>query len=476
MKKLIFLTALVYIFYSCDSSTKNRIIAEDVSAFIETDTAITYFGYIDVKSILEKAEYQSIEKFGSEIAKEVAVFEKLINKEQPIYFAMEGATDLNVNSSKVFAFAEVTNRDSLVANIEMKGFDMDKSDAFDFHESGDVAFAVTDNRIVFVTQPGLTEGKSHIEKAIEGLHSESSENKVKEIISQKGDIVIGSDLAASFNAMANLIELDNSKKSELKKITDNCYSQAVVNFEKGEINVEMKSFLSKELKSFYAMGSNSDVVVSKLGSGPVQAAFAMNIDMKKIQAFLDKYAPNYMEKAAENAGGEAQFAISMLGDEGLSGLFSGKVGVALMGKPDNSGAFKPEFNFYVELGNAVLPMLKGVSDGFGSAMAKLDINGNKVNGFTSASYFPGSGGLNLPSGCENFGKKPISGFVNFDGLDMSNFDFDGNERYFELFRNLTFEMDADGGLLHLEAKNKKKNILKVIVDEASQDLKERVNS
>jgi hypothetical protein len=37
-------------------------------------------------------------------------------------------------------------------------------------------------------------------------------------------------------------------------------------------------------------------------------------------------------------------------------------------------------------------------------------------------------------------------------------------------------MDADGGLIHLEAKDKQKNILKVIVDEASQDIKERVNS
>jgi hypothetical protein len=37
-------------------------------------------------------------------------------------------------------------------------------------------------------------------------------------------------------------------------------------------------------------------------------------------------------------------------------------------------------------------------------------------------------------------------------------------------------MDSDGGLIHLEVKNKQKNVLKILVDEASQDIKDRVNS
>jgi hypothetical protein len=166
----------------------------------------------------------------------------------------------------------------------------------------------------------------------------------------------------------------------------------------------------------------------------------------------------------------------MLGDEGLAGLFSGKLGIALMGKPDNSGAFKPEFNFYVELGNSVLPMAKGMVDGFGSAMAKVNLKGSQLNGFTSSSFLPGKGGLDIPKGCEDFGNKPICGFVNFSGLDMSNFDLDGNERYVDLFQFLTFDMDSDGGLIHLEVKNKQKNVLKILVDEASKDIKERINS
>lgn len=475
MKKFLFYPVLFFLFFSCNSN-QNRVISEDVSAFVESDSSIAYFGYVDVKSILDKAEYQSIEKFGSEIAKEVGVFEKLISTDQPIYFAIEGTTDLKNKIPAVYAFADVTNRDSLVANIQKKGFDMDKAKEFDFHESGDVAFAVSDKRIVFITKPGLTDGKSIIKKAFEGLNGDCPDNKVKEILSQKGDVVLGTDLEASYRGLDKIVQIDESKKSELKKMTENSYSQAILTFESGAINLNTKNFLTNELKAYFGMGANADNVVSKLGSGPVQAAFVMNADMKKIQSFLDRFAPNFMEKVTENAGGEAQFALAMLGDEGLAGLFSGKLGIALMGTPDNSGAFKPEFNFYVELGKSVLPMVKGMSDGIGASMAKFEMNGTKINGFTSAGFLPGNGGLKLPKGCEKFGRKAISGFVNFDGLDMSSFDLDGNERYLKLFNYLTFEMDADGGLIHLEAKDKQKNILKVIVDEASQDIKERVNS
>jgi hypothetical protein len=475
MKKFLVLPILFILISSCSSNVK-RSISDDVAAFVKSNQSISYFGYIDVKSILEKAEYQSIEKFGSEIAKEVAVFEKLISAEEPIYFAIEGTTNLKDKIPAVYAFASVTNRDSLVANIQKKGFDLVKSDAFDLHESGDVVFAITNNRLIFVTKPGITEGKKMIINAIDGLNGANSKNKVNEILEEKGDVVIGSDLAAAYNNIDKIASINESKRNELKKITQNSYSQAVLKFETGAINLEVKNFISKELKSYFAMGSNANEVISKLGSGPVQAAFVMNTDMKKIQSFIDRFTPNLMEEIGNNTGGEAQFALAMLGDEGLAGLFSGKLGIALMGKPDNSGAFKPEFNFYVELGNSVLPMAKGMVDGFGSAMAKVNLKGSQLNGFTSSSFLPGKGGLDIPKGCEDFGNKPICGFVNFSGLDMSNFDLDGNERYVDLFQYLTFDMDSDGGLIHLEVKNKQKNVLKILVDEASKDIKERINS
>jgi hypothetical protein len=99
-----------------------------------------------------------------------------------------------------------------------------------------------------------------------------------------------------------------------------------------------------------------------------------------------------------------------------------------------------------------------------------------LTGITSSANLPGKGGLKLPTGCENFGKKPIGMFVNFNGLDLSNFDLEDADRYLKLCDYLIFEMDADGAEVHIGLKNKQKNVLKILVDEASQDFKDRINS
>ncbi len=475
MRKILLITVAVIVLASC-SSNENRSITENVAAFVESNSNISNFGYVDVKAILDKSEYKSIDKFGSEISKEVTVIQKLISTDKPIYFAMEGATSLSGEIPTIYAFAEVKNRDSLVANIQKRGYDLEKTKAFDYHESGDVAFAITDQTVIFVTRQGLTEGKKIIENAIDGLKGDLPENKVNEILSSKGDIVIGMDIESSYNSLEKVLKMEESKKTELAEMAKDSYSKTVITFETGAINMKTENYFSEELKKYIAFGDNSMNIVSKLGSGQPQAAFAMNIDMKKIQGFLNKYAPNLLNQAAEEAGGQAQMAMAFLGSDGLAGLFSGKLGIALMGQPDATGGFKPEFNFFVGLGKSSLPLVKGFVENGSESMAKFELNGTELTGVTSSENLQGKGGLKLPKGCENFGKKPISLFINFNGLDMNNFDFQDADRYLKLFDYLTFEMDSDGADVHIEVKNKQKNVLKVLVDEGSKDFKDRINS
>lgn len=474
MIKTRFLPLLILILYSC-SSKNNRKLSEDVAALVESNSKISYFGYVNIKSILHKSEYQSIEKFGSLIAKEISIFDKLISQDQPIFFALETSSKLGEKTPLIYAFAEIKNRDSLSLNIQKKGFDLDKTNAFDIHESGDIAFALTDNRVIFVSKVGLSEGRKFIEKAIKNLNGELTGERVKEILSSKGDVVVGAKTSTAIYDVINSHQIDESDKKELIKMTKNVYSKAVITFKFGSIDIELKNYLSDQLKKYFHLSSNANNVVSKLGSGSVQAAFVMNADMKKIQRFIDQFAPNLLEEIGKNSDAKVRFAMAMLGDEGLAGLFSGKLGIALMGKPNSIGKSKPEFNFYIELGNSILPIATELVDGLGTNLAKLNLTGRHLNGFTSSSFLPGNNDLNIPEGCKNFGKKPISGFINFDGIDISNFDLAENERYVKLLKYLTIEMDTEGGQIHLEVKNKKKNVLKVLVDEVTQDFQYRIN-
>ena len=106
----------------------------------------------------------------------------------------------------------------------------------------------------------------------------------------------------------------------------------------------------------------------------------------------------------------------------------------------------PDFNFYVGLGS------KGKAFGeLGKSLleeqfARIDLSGEGLSGYSSVDFIPSnSAKLNLPKGCENFGKKSISGFLNLDGMDMSEFDLEGEAKLLELVKYITFEYDANGG-------------------------------
>jgi hypothetical protein len=66
----------------------------------------------------------------------------------------------------------------------------------------------------------------------------------------------------------------------------------------------------------------------------------------------------------------------------------------------------------------------------------------------------------VPEGCENFGKKAFSGFVNFEGMDVASFDLQGGAKIINVIKYINFEMDENGGRIIIKAKEGKENILK----------------
>jgi hypothetical protein len=468
MKHILFTLSALFLLAAC-SSNENRAINEDVAAFVETNEKIALFGSINVKEILNKADYKNIDKAGKLIDKELKTIQAILNFDTPVYFAMEGTVDINGNPGLIYAFAEVKDKEKLTKNLQQRGLSMEKGKEFNFHESADVAFAVTENRAVFVTKRGLTDGKKLIEQALKDLKEDTPENKVTEIISQKGDIVFGADLEASFLGSMSQLKMEKDKETELKEMLTNCYSQSVISFEKGKVEMKMQNFLSDELKKWMFFGNNSSKILADLGSGKPRAGIIMDLNMKKVQEFINKFAPNALGELGKIGGGQAQMAMAFAGEDGLAGLWTGRMGVVMMGEVEEGGSFKPEFNFHVGLGKGALSFVKGLMTSMKGNMAKLDLKGTNLVGSSSALYAK-KGKLVLPQGCENFGKKPYSGFVNFNGLDMSGFDLEEGQTFAEMLDYAYFEMDMDGGTFILKSKNAQQNILKSIVDQVMKNM------
>jgi len=468
MKLILFTLSALFLLAAC-SSNENRAINEDVAAFVETNEKIALFGSINVKEILNKADYKNIDKAGELIDKEMKTIQAILNFDTPVYFAMEGTVDASGNPGLIYAFAEVKDKEKLTTNLQQRGFLMDKGKEFNYHESGDVAFAVTDKRAIFVTKRNISGGKKLIEQALKDLKEAAPENKVSEILSQKGDIIFGADLEASFIGSMSQLKMEKDKEAELKEMLTDCYSQSIISFEKGKVEMKIENFLSDELKKWMFFGNNSSKILTDLGSGKPRAGMIMDLNMKKVQEFINKFTPNALGELSKIGGGQAQMALAFAGEEGLAGLWTGRMGVAVMGEVEEGGSFKPEFNFHVGLGKGALSFVKGLMTSMKGNMAKLDLKGTNLIGSTSALYTQ-KGKLVLPKGCENFGKKPYSGFVNFNGLDMSGFDLEGGQAFAEMLDFAYFEMDMDGGSFILKSKNTQQNILKSMVDQVMKNM------
>jgi hypothetical protein len=135
------------------------------------------------------------------------------------------------------------------------------------------------------------------------------------------------------------------------------------------------------------------------------------------------------------------------------------------------GGLTPQTNVFVGLG-------KQGKEGFdklkipGLGLIQKDIFDTHALFYTSEDYKPNEDPIKVTKGCENFGSKPISGFIHLNGIPVEDFDPEGAYKFIEKIDYIYFEYGVDGGVLKLQAIDQKTNILKQSVDQALAQLSE----
>lgn len=478
MKKIFALSLLAILFAACGGNKDKRPMNEYLSAFLKDNKSVVAFGAIDIQTILKKSDYSSIPKFGLLVKKEIEGLSSAINVNSPIYFALEGPFAEDGTPETTYAFMEVKSADSLETNLTKRGFDIEKDgDAF-FHASGDVAFGFNNHLLILITKKSEFDGKKMANEAFDKITGDVSGGKVDQILSAKGDFILGASIENLFGTSnTDLKELSDEKQASLKKLVADCYVQSTLKLESGQAVLETKNLFSSEMSQRMFFNSDSNAgVVSFLGSGNPRIGLATNLDVKKMQSFLDEFSPSTMNELAETIGGPAQLALMASGKEALAGLFNGKIGLVMVGEPIPGGSLTPDFNFYVGVhksGKSLAENFKGFLD---AGMAKVVLDDNGLAAYTNAKYIPIAGQkLNIPVGCEGFGKKGLTAFVNFDGLDMTQFSFEGEQKLIYLIKYATYEMDNSGSKLIVKAKENDVNVMKQVVDVLVKELADKIS-
>jgi hypothetical protein len=479
LKKAILFSILLGFITAC-SGDKNE--GKDlklyVSSFIKQNSNVVAFGSAEIKSILNKTDYKSNDKLDVLLSGELSKIDHVLDINSPVFFVAEGPFKSDGSPEALHIFIKVKNEDSLLIELNERSFDVNKSGKINYTEDGDFVMGIQ-NDLAIVTIKGSNEYKAKdlVASTFKMAQSDPNGGTVDEILNLDGDMVFGMHLANLYETSdTDLNKLDVEKQKEIKEMMSGAFIQTVFKFENGSAIIESKNIFSEKLKNeLFFRSDNSSKIVNKLdkGSGLMIAGVSVNIDMNKLEKFYAKYSPETLENVTSGLG-LAGGVFSLMGSENiLSKLSDGQFGATVIGNPMANTFGVNAFFGATETGKSMFAMFE--------KSIPVDLNyAYKNDGiYGTYSVFAGSdsdktSSVKLPKGCDVFGKKGITAFVNFDGIELEDFGFSGPQKLLEIVKYATFEYNEDGGRLVIKAKDGQENILKqamgILIDELSSEI------
>jgi hypothetical protein len=470
MKKLIYFLSIFLLIVGCGGSN-NKTVEESFTSFVQSNSKVVGFGSVKVKEILTKADYTKIPKFGALIANQLTAFSGSINIDKPLYFAAEGPFDKDGIPATLYVFAESKNQDSVSKKMKSLGYEMiaDEENKFSYYQDKEMSISVKESLIIGVFKPATKDFKSILAASYKLAENEVKEDKVKEMIQSKEDIVAGINLESLYaTSNTDLEKLPKEKKDLLKGMMKSSYILNTVNFNPGEMVIKTQNYFSEELKRRIPLKQEiATNAIQNLGTGEPRLGLLFNLDFVKLNSLLKE-----LMLEEEFKGMTREFSNQELSFRELFGdILNGQLGAVVYEESMAEGGLTPQTNVFVGLG-------KQGKDGFdklqipGLDLIQRDIFDSHAIFYTSEAFKPTDEPIKVAQGCENFGTKPISGFIHLNGIPVEDFDAEGAYKFIEKIDYVYFEYGVDGGVLKLQAIDQKTNILKQSVDQALAQLSE----
>ena len=477
--QIVSIAIVLFSLNGCSSADGTKNAKDALSSFLNNNDNVVAFGNANLKGIMTKSDYQNIPKFGKILTGEMKTLEEMIDFDSPMYYALEGPLANGTGPETTYGFLQIKDSEKLVKKMTKDGFDFTKVKNINFTEDGDFALGLTENMAIVISKSGQFDGEKLIVKAFDQIKGKSSGGKIDEILAQEGDVVLGMNVSSLYSTSDKSSSgLSVAKQKEIEELVNDSYVQTVFKFEDGAGIIESKNYFSNELEQqLFFKSDNSAPILAQLGSGNARLGISLNLDMQKMQNFLNDYSPEAIDELGNALGPVFQGAMMLSGKKGLSAFLDGRVGAVMIGDPGANGSMIPDFNAFVGMtkkGQDLAAMAEDMDFGFG----QLNLNDGGVSMSSNENLSSASKGNNLvlPDGCKDFGKSGISAFVNLDGLDMDEFDLEGEQNILKIIKYVTFDYDENGGRLYIKAKKGQDNVLKQAMDVLVKELSSEINS
>jgi hypothetical protein len=470
MKNFLYCLSVLFLLVGCSGSNQKPI-EDSFSAFVQSNSKIVAFGSVNVKEILTKADYSKIPKFGGLIANQLTSFSGSINLDKPIYFAAEGPFDIEGMPAALFVFAESKNQDSVTKKMKSLGYEMieDKENKFSFYQDKQMSISVKESLMIGVFKPSTKDFKSLLASTFKMSENETKEDRVRQMVQSKEDIVAGLNLESLYSTSnTDLEKLPKEKKELVKSMMKSSYILNTISFNAGEMVFKTQNFFSEELKKRIPLKQEAATnVLKNLGTGEPRLGLLFNLDFTKLNGLLKDLMLEEDVKAMTRDLTAEEIPINEL----FGQVLNGQLGAVVYEETMDEGGLTPQTNVYLGLGNQGKKGFDRLSIP-GLSLIERDLFDSHVLFYSSKDLKPNEEPIKVTQGCENFGSKPISGFVHLNGIPVEDFDAEGAYKFIEKIDYIYFEYGVDGGMLKLQAIDQKTNILKQSVDQALAQLSE----
>ena len=468
LSKSLLLLPFLLLFVACGK--KNDLSAESaISAIIAKNDKIISFGHISPMELLNKSGVQQLPKINLLVGAQIALWEKGIDLEKPIYYAVEG---LDVTQEMTtYAVLNIKNKDSLNDVIAEMGYTLEKHTDFMYYQENDVTFGFDEHILIVLVKKGDYDGKAALAQTFATAKGDLSEGKVADILATEGDLVSGMSIERIINVSNPLFgNLTEKQKNELSELTKDGYVQSALTFENGEMRWTSKNLYSDELKDrFYTEKGPINGVKNRMKGGNAWMGFALNIDMEKTNQFIIDFAPNLFKEIAKNLSTEAKLMVLSLGDKALSKLLSGEFAFVKTGNPEKTLDMSKNFSGFIGNGSeqSLLPMIMDIAaqknNDFNNLTEKVQFTNRPGYVAFNAKEDNDNRPVKLPSFATNFGKSSIFFFVDFKEM-TKQFELPNELQIMTILDYVLVDGTRDETIMVIKTKDPNKNILQQIAD------------
>ena len=513
MYKIIFIISVALSFYGCSEETKKekksssslKVVATDLSmqneaiSFISNQENPAMYGSIKLNQLLNKAYYNSeVSKssllksaMAKDVINEVERIKSYINTAMPIYYTVNIESASPMPIVDVVAFGGINDREAILK--EMKKMDPKMSSKkhgnFELIQQPGVAMAMTKDKFVFSFNSNLRSDGNTVSKFKKYFKSFKGkpDARVKEVIENSKDVTMTydfgnlSEVLSDYLSEADIPDFNPNVLSSMEWLEEfDMTSSMNLAFEDGSISLSVDMYGSKEMKETIKslMGSSSKETIQRMGQGKPFAGILASINVAEYQKMIYEMYPDGIINSLMdmNLGDEFESQIpselstleATLRKDGFESFVGGDFGMMLYNIPSKMNDIIPELSVYLSIGENLKKLIdENELPDTGKNDVTIDVQNDQINIY-SKNHAPNGKGPELSGKLSHIGNAPFSGFVDLDQIPMDNLpkEIKDFRSILDMLNFVDMEMDVNGGRITIHMKDKSKNALTQLMDEA----------